>query len=100
MRDDPEGLEKYIIPAIEKLGLRHKEHIAAYGAGNEKRLTGHHETASMEKFSWGVANRGASIRVGNDTAQKKRGYLEDRRPAANMDPYVVTSMIFDSSCLM
>jgi len=79
-----------IIPAIEKLGKRHKEHIAAYGEGNEKRLTGHHETASMEKFSWGVANRGASVRVGNDTAQKKKGYFEDRRPAANMNPYVVT----------
>lgn len=45
------GYEK-IKAAIEKLGLRHKEHIAAYGEGNEKRLTGKHETASMDKFSW------------------------------------------------
>ena len=100
MREEEDGLDKYIIPAIEKLGLRHKEHIAAYGAGNEKRLTGRHETASMEKFSWGVANRGSSVRVGNETAQKKKGYFEDRRPAANVDPYVVTSMIFQSACLM
>lgn len=100
MREEDDALDKYIIPAIEKLGKRHKEHIAAYGEGNEKRLTGHHETASMEKFSWGVANRGASVRVGNDTAQKKKGYFEDRRPAANMNPYVVTSMVFNSACLM
>jgi len=59
MREDSAGFEKYIIPAIEKLGVKHKEHIAAYGENNAMRLTGHHETASMEKFSWGVANRGA-----------------------------------------
>ena len=39
-------------------------HIAAYGEGNERRLTGKHETSSMGDFSWGVANRGCSIRVG------------------------------------
>jgi glutamine synthetase len=94
------GLDKAILPAVEKLGKRHKEHIAAYGTGNEARLTGAHETASMEKFSWGIANRGASIRVGNDTAEKKKGYLEDRRPAANMDPYIVTSMIYETIHLL
>ena len=59
----------------------------------------HHETASMEKFSWGVASRKCSVRVGNDTFQKNKGYYEDRRPAANMDPYVVTSLIFKNSIL-
>ena len=48
----------------EKLGRRHAVHIAAYGEGNERRLTGKHETSSMNDFSWGVANRGCSIRVG------------------------------------
>ncbi|KAH9249456.1 hypothetical protein BASA81_012818 [Batrachochytrium salamandrivorans] len=93
------GYEAVILPAVEKLGARHKEHIAKYGEGNSARLTGHHETASMEKFSWGVANRGASIRVGSETAEKGYGYLEDRRPAANMDPYIVCSMIFETTSL-
>jgi len=99
MREADDGLDKYIIPCIKRLGEKHKEHIAAYGEGNDKRLTGHHETQSIDKFSWGVANRGASIRVGNETAEKKKGYLEDRRPAANLDPYVVTSMIFATGVL-
>mmetsp|Transcript_9738 Transcript_9738/g.21714 ORF Transcript_9738/g.21714 Transcript_9738/m.21714 type:complete len:350 (+) Transcript_9738:52-1101(+) len=95
----PGGLDKYIIPAIEKLGEKHAEHIAVYGEGNDARLTGSHETASIDSFSWGVANRGASVRVGNDTKEKGYGYFEDRRPASNMDPYLVTSMIFKTSCL-
>ncbi|MQM20660.1 hypothetical protein Taro_053684 [Colocasia esculenta] len=97
MRNDG-GLE-VIKKAIEKLGLRHKEHIAAYGEGNERRLTGRHETADIHTFSWGVANRGASIRVGRDTEKAGKGYFEDRRPASNMDPYVVTSMIADTTIL-
>mmetsp|Transcript_2836 Transcript_2836/g.4791 ORF Transcript_2836/g.4791 Transcript_2836/m.4791 type:complete len:350 (-) Transcript_2836:86-1135(-) len=99
MREEKNGFEGYIVPAIEKLGEAHAEHIAAYGEGNEKRLTGEHETQSMDKFSWGVANRGASIRVGNETKQAGKGYLEDRRPASNMDPYVVTGLIFKTTCL-
>ncbi|XP_010066985.1 glutamine synthetase cytosolic isozyme isoform X2 [Eucalyptus grandis] len=86
--------------AIEKLGLRHKHHIAAYGEGNERRLTGRHETADINTFSWGVANRGASIRVGRDTEKDGKGYFEDRRPASNMDPYVVTSMIAETTILL
>jgi len=99
MREEDDALNKYIIPAITKLGEHHAEHIAAYGSGNEKRLTGHHETASMHSFSWGVASRKCSVRVGNETAQKKKGYFEDRRPASNMDPYVVTSLVFKNSVL-
>eukprot|EP00179_Madagascaria_erythrocladioides_P014544 CAMPEP_0198367684 /NCGR_PEP_ID=MMETSP1450-20131203/155313_1 /TAXON_ID=753684 ORGANISM="Madagascaria erythrocladiodes, Strain CCMP3234" /NCGR_SAMPLE_ID=MMETSP1450 /ASSEMBLY_ACC=CAM_ASM_001115 /LENGTH=349 /DNA_ID=CAMNT_0044075169 /DNA_START=267 /DNA_END=1316 /DNA_ORIENTATION=+ len=92
------GYEKYIVPALEKLALKHKEHIAAYGEGNDQRLTGAHETASIDKFSWGCADRGASCRVGNDTVKKGCGYFEDRRPAANLDPYVVTKMIVKTTC--
>ncbi|KAA3488447.1 glutamine synthetase cytosolic isozyme 1-like [Gossypium australe] len=97
MRND--GGIDVIRKAIGKLGLRHKEHIAAYGEGNDRRLTGCHETADINSFSWGVANRGASIRVGRDTEKAGKGYFEDRRPASNMDPYVVTSMIAETTIL-
>lgn len=88
-----------MIAAIEKLGAKHREHIAAYGEGNERRLTGRHETASINQFSYGVANRGASVRIPRDAEREKKGYFEDRRPAANADPYVVTGKIFTTTCL-
>merc|ERR1712153_155020 len=88
----PGGLE-VIKQAIYKLGAKHAEHIAVYGTGNELRLTGKFETASMDDFCWGVANRGASIRVGNDTFKDGFGYFEDRRPASNVCPYTVTGKI-------
>merc|ERR1711967_83720 len=88
-----------IIEAIEKLGKKHEEHIKVYGEGNDRRLTGAHETAAIDKFSYGVANRGASIRIPRDAERDGKGYFEDRRPASNMDPYVVTSKIFDTTCL-
>eukprot|EP00268_Persea_americana_P018991 TRINITY_DN19737_c0_g1_i1.p1 TRINITY_DN19737_c0_g1~~TRINITY_DN19737_c0_g1_i1.p1 ORF type:complete len:357 (-),score=92.27 TRINITY_DN19737_c0_g1_i1:133-1203(-) len=97
MRSD--GGIDVIKAAIEKLGLRHNEHISAYGEGNERRLTGRHETAYISKFSWGVANRGASVRLGRETEKSGKGYFEDRRPASNMDPYVVTSMIAETTIL-
>ncbi|CAG7909116.1 unnamed protein product, partial [Brassica rapa] len=92
------GLAK-IKNAIEKLQVKHKENIAAYGEGNERRFMGKHETAYINTFSWGVANRGASVRVGRDTEKEGKGYFEDRRPASNMDPYVVTSMIAETTIL-
>jgi len=88
-----------IVAAIEKLGKKHHEHIQAYGEGNERRLTGAHETAAIDKFSYGVANRGASIRIPRSAEAEKCGYFEDRRPASNMDPYIVTSKIFHTTCL-
>ncbi|GBG81683.1 hypothetical protein CBR_g32678 [Chara braunii] len=97
MRED--GGFEVITKAIGKLGLRHKEHIAAYGEGNERRLTGRHETADINTFKWGVADRGASIRVGRDTQKNGKGYLEDRRPSSNCDPYVVTSLVFETTVL-
>lgn len=98
MREDG-GYEKAIVPALEKLGLKHKEHIEAYGEGNSDRLTGAHETASIEVYRWGVADRGASCRVGNDTKEEGKGYFEDRRPAGNCDPYTVTRMLIQTCCL-
>lgn len=92
---EPGGME-HIKKAIYKLGAKHKEHIAVYGEGNELRLTGKHETASIEKFSFGVANRGASVRIGRDTEAEGFGYFEDRRPSSNADPYLVTGKIAET----
>lgn len=90
---------KYIFECMEKLENNHKEHIEVYGEDNDKRLTGKHETSSMEKFSYGVGTRNTSIRIPNQTLKESCGYFEDRRPAANMDPYLVTSIIFKTCCL-
>ncbi|HTT59053.1 MAG TPA: glutamine synthetase GlnII [Acidimicrobiales bacterium] len=87
-----------IIAGAEALGTRVKEHIAAYGAGIEDRLTGAHETAPYNKFSYGVSNRGASVRIPARVAMAKRGYIEDRRPNANVDPYVVAAIITETIC--
>jgi glutamine synthetase len=71
-----------------------KEHIAVYGAYNEQRLTGRHETQSIDQFSYGVSDRGASIRIPIYTVEHGwKGYLEDRRPASNANPYQVASRI-------
>jgi glutamine synthetase len=98
MRED--GGFAVIIAACEALGAPGKpaEHIAAYGEGNERRLTGKHETASMDDYSYGVADRGASIRIPTDTEKDGKGYFEDRRPASNMDPYRVTSKMVQTVC--
>lgn len=94
-----EGGYTEIIKATEKLGAAHEEHIREYGDDNHHRLTGAHETASMEVFSYGVANRGASVRIPRQAEKEGKGYLEDRRPASNMDPYKVTSLIFKTTVL-
>ena len=94
MRAD--GGYEAIKAACAALEKTHLVHIAAYGEGNERRRTGKHETADIHTFSWGVANRGASIRVGRETEKNGCGYLEDRRPSSNCDPYVVTSKVFDT----
>jgi glutamine synthetase len=97
MRED--GGYAEIIKAVEKLGKKHQEHIACYGVGNDRRLTGAHETAPITKFSYGVAHRGASVRIPRQAKLEGKGYFEDRRPASNMDPYVVTSKIFKTTVL-
>jgi glutamine synthetase len=70
-----------------------------YGNDNNKRMTGHHETASYYKFTWGIGSRNTSIRIGYDTYKNKKGYFEDRRPASNINPYLATSIIFQTCCL-
>ena len=91
-----EGGLEVIKNAIYKLAAKHQEHIAVYGEGNDLRLTGKHETASIDQFCYGVANRGASIRIGRDTEAEGKGYFEDRRPSSNADPYIVTGKIMDT----
>ena len=73
-------------------------HVANYGEGVEDRLTGAHETAKYSEFSYGISNRGASIRIPWQVARDGKGYIEDRRPNANCDPYLVTQMIIDTVC--
>ena len=80
---------------IKNMEKHHIEDIEHYGKDNDKRLSGIHETSSYSVFSWGVANRGASVRINNNTDCSGFGYFEDRRPAANMDPYLVTSILME-----
>ncbi len=84
--------------ACEKLSQKHDEHINVYGAHNEERLTGLHETCSIKEFRYGVSDRGASIRIPMQTANDGYGYLEDRRPSANMDPYKVCAILIETTC--
>ena len=83
----------YITLLCANLQESHNEAIDAYGNNNKKRLTGKHETSSIDKFSWGVSDRSASIRIPLTTSNNGRGHLEDRRPAANMDPYEALSYL-------
>jgi glutamine synthetase len=77
----------------EKLSESHQHAILEYGSDNEQRLTGKHETQSIDKFSWGISDRGASIRIPLSTSQTWKGYLEDRRPGSNADPYRITAYL-------
>ncbi len=86
------------VEAAKALGTKAKLHIENYGHGIEGRLTGQHETASYKTFSYGVSDRGASVRIPWQVARDKKGYIEDRRPNANMDPYVVARLITDTVC--
>ena len=84
---------------MEKLENNHAEHIAVYGENNDKRLTGIHETSSFTQFSYGVGTRNTSVRIPTLVEKDGCGYFEDRRPAANCDPYQVTAIIFKTCCL-
>ena len=89
-----------IIAACEALGAPGKpeEHIGVYGHGIQDRLTGAHETQRFDQFSYGVSDRGASIRIPWQVAKDQKGYIEDRRPNANADPYLVAALITNTCC--
>ena len=73
------------------------EHIAVYGPDNHLRLTGLHETQSIDKFNYGIANRGASVRVPHSFVNNGyKGYLEDRRPNSQGDPYKIAGRILQT----
>ncbi len=94
---DPDGLKQHIHQALDKLCQNHKLHMEYYGKHNRLRMSGIHETSNYDQFTYGVANRGASVRIPHDVLKKGCGYFEDRRPAANCDPYLVTSLIMETT---
>jgi len=97
IRDKSKG-KAAIDSAIQALSKKHKEHIALYGAGLAERLTGRHETCDINTFKAGTADRGCSIRIPQQVAQKGYGYFEDRRPGANADPYLVAARLCTTVC--
>jgi glutamine synthetase len=86
------------IDAAEALGTNVAEHIANYGDRIEERLTGEHETQRYDQYSYGESDRGASVRIPWQVVKDQKGYIEDRRPNANCDPYVVTRLIIETVC--
>ena len=96
MREDG-GIE-IIFKACMDLEKVHEEHMKEYGEGNERRLTGLHETQAIDEFNWGVSDRGASIRIPWQVDKDKCGYLEDRRPSSNCDPYRVSKKMIETIC--
>ena len=91
-----EGGEEYFNSIFSSLESTHFAHITDYGSDNELRLTGKHETQNINKFTWGISDRGASIRIPIETAKEWKGYLEDRRPGSNADPYKIIYQIVKS----
>lgn len=82
---------------IENLGKDHPNILKYYGEDNHERLTGHHETSSMDRFSFGIGTRHTSVRIPNLVAKSKYGYIEDRRPASNIDPYLAMGKLLLTS---
>ena len=78
---------------VQLLEGAHLQHLMLYGNGNSKRLTGQHRTSSAMHFTWGLEDRSASIRIPHSAFLHQRGWYEDRRPASNMDPYLVSSLL-------
>ena len=92
------GNEETFTQICEEFGKHIQEHIAVYGADNDQRLSGLHETQSIDKFSYGASDRGASIRIPIGTIDDGwKGRLEDRRPASNADPYKVAAIIIKTT---
>jgi glutamine synthetase len=90
---------RYIVEAINRLSLRHDAHMAVYGEGNLARMTGDCETSNPDKFTVGDTDRSCSVRIPLSVLKEQKGYLEDRRPAANIDPYRVCDRMLKSVTL-
>ncbi|WP_043582415.1 glutamine synthetase beta-grasp domain-containing protein [Geminisphaera colitermitum] len=88
------GGKDYFEKLMDAFRKHHDEHIAVYGPDNHLRLTGLHETQSIDKFSYGLADRGSSIRIPHSFVNSGyKGYLEDRRPNSAADPYLIAARI-------
>jgi len=88
------GGKEYFEKMMDLFEKNMEEHIAVYGPDNHMRLTGLHETQSIDKFNWGIADRGASVRVPLSFVENGyKGYLEDRRPNSQGDPYAIAGRI-------
>ena len=96
---NPDGGIDTIHAAVTALEGRHSAHIEKYGHGLADRLTGQHETCDIHEFRSGVSDRGSSIRIPLPVGQQGYGYFEDRRPAANANPYEVCSLLIETVCL-
>ena len=94
---EPGGMD-VILSVMPKLEARHQLHIENYGDGIEQRLTGLHETCSYREFKHGASDRGASVRIPLTVQEEGFGYFEDRRPCANVDPYVVCRLMIETCC--
>ena len=72
----------------EAFGQNIKKHIDVYGAHNEQRLIVFMRL-KVHEFSYGVSDRGASIRIPIGTIEDGwKGRLEDRRPSSNGIPQI------------
>ena len=91
-----EGGIEIIKESMQKLEKNHMSHIKVYGLHNEKRLTGKHETSGINEFSFGYSTRDTSIRIPAQAIVEGRGYFEDRRPASNCDPYLVSERMLQT----
>lgn len=94
---EPGGLQ-HITAACQALAAKRQAHLDVYGHGYEARLTGQHETCSYREFRYGIADRTASVRIPRHVAHDGCGYLEDRRPNANADPYEVAARLLQTIC--
>ncbi|KAJ0180748.1 hypothetical protein K1T71_004152 [Dendrolimus kikuchii] len=96
-----EGGYKFIEECMKKLETNHMKHMKVYGNDemtNKMRLSGKFETSPFDKFSWGIANRKTSVRLQRGIKEKDKGYIEDRRPAGDCDPYLVCGLLMET-CL-
>ena len=93
-RDKTVGWDTFMA-YCDSLKTTHLQCMKVYGTGNEKRMTGAHETAKFDEFTYGIGARGCSVRIGNEMKEAGCGYMEDRRPSSNIDPYLSVTALAD-----
>lgn len=98
MRTSPGGWST-MLKSVGLLRDRHNEHMEVYGDGNEERLSGMYETSAFDTFSWGIGSRDTSVRLQKVMKGEDKGFIEDRRPASNANPYVVCYALVNTCVL-